>query len=589
MPFVSGEEIPPPGLQYTFEKDRQLIALLVGITIFDITDLSHVRYCFVDFHGMESERAVQLMTPLTARTYLEAYCDLGNARDLLSLLDEFNGWDTIPVATLQDTWPEGEWEEPESDEVVVPELEKRGIDITDTSKSLRDGAMASVLQALLNGSDDSSGLLSEAEVLTDFLPKLKGKLYEQAEALKPSHHLLDLLHRALEDDIDVDLSPFVCFSAEDLSHLVSRLRKHGKMNTLCISNRPDLSEEDLRVVLRGAAGLKSLFILEDPQIPVSALLNDCDLYHSDLLRQPFKPQSRRSYTRILSGSSDNAIPASRFYGDNDVSQLVWIGITHRQACDKRHRLETGTIDWKTLSQDKSRDGYDVFGLSDLDLKYKRYSLDIPLPTLKTVAGLLRLLKWTSSSNMYSTKQFSMGSAFSFAMASSISGSKESGIAPVGRGNGFGIGPLGSTLYVDSTYGRTSPSDADEHLEPGQWAVVLIHEACNARNQSDLDELNADLPFRAIKRLRYALVTPSTESNVSDRDFISADIPTFLRHTMGKSQGTGNDEDSQKLIEVWNDRIALIDDVDFYGDDDIHDFLPKVFPGQKAASSGSKPE
>lgn len=44
-----------------------------GITVIDITVPAHVRQGSVNLHGMESEREVQLMAPLTARTYLEAY------------------------------------------------------------------------------------------------------------------------------------------------------------------------------------------------------------------------------------------------------------------------------------------------------------------------------------------------------------------------------------------------------------------------------------------------------------------------------------------------------------------------------------
>ena len=44
-----------------------------------------------------------------------------------------------------------------------------------------------------------------------------------------------------------------------------------------------------------------------------------------------------------------------------------------------------------------------------------------------------------------------------------------------------------------------------------------------------------------------------------------------------------------MVEAWNSQIATIDTVDFYGDDDIHEILPKLFPGQKSFSSGSKPE
>lgn len=530
------------------------------------------------------------MTPLTARIYLEAYHDLSDpqsAKDLIALIEKFNRWDTIPVTALQDTWPKGKWEEPESypgdgDESTAPKIKEIGISSLGASKSLRDGAMAAVIRALLDGSDESTGLLSEAELLTDFLPKLKCKLYEQASAIKPSAHLLNLLCRALKDDKDVDLSPFTAFSAEDMSLVVSRLRKRGKLTTLCISNRPDITEVDLRIVLHDAAGLKALYILEDPQIPaqgVCMLLDECELYHSDLLRRPI---DSRHYKGV----------ESEVWAYNNVSQLVSIGISMQQALDKGHRLESGTVDWKSLRQEKHEH---MFDLDYSNLKYDRYPLDIPLPTFKIVTGLLRLLKWGSSAHLYKADLLSRGAAFSFAMPSL---NLDLGIGPMGLSSGFGIGPLGTTLYLDNTCERISPSDAHKHLEPGRWAIILVHEAFDAINQGDLNEERqrqfaaADSqPFRAIKRLRYALVTPSTTTGLktSGHDFIVADMPAFLEHTVGKSQGKEKHRIFRKLIKVWKSRIDSIDSVEFYGDDDIHDFLPKVFPGQEAASSGSKPE
>ena len=108
------------------------------------------------------------MNPLTARTYLEVYWDLSDPQSVNGhalLLNKFNGQDTIVVAKLQDTRPNGEWEEPESeqrgkDEVPVPELEKPDISTPDTSKTLRDKTMATMLQALLHGSDDNLDLVS---------------------------------------------------------------------------------------------------------------------------------------------------------------------------------------------------------------------------------------------------------------------------------------------------------------------------------------------------------------------------------------------------------------------------------------------
>lgn len=592
---------------------------------------------------MESERSVQLMTPLTARTYLEAYYELSNpqsAQNLLPLVEELDGWETIPVGTLRDTWPEGLWEEPESveggkDRLALSELENLEISIPDSSRTLRDGAMDTVLQTLLDGPDEDTDLVSEAELLADFLPNLKGKLYEQAKTLKPSPHVLDLLCRALKDETDIDLSPFKGLSPEDMSLVVSRLRKHGKINTLCISNRPDLTEHDLQVVLRGVSGLEVLYILEDPLIPMQALstlFGNCDIYHSDLLRRPIKPQYDRYYRDTSSENSDDVMFAGEVRGGSSISQLVWIGITENQALDKNYHLESGSMDWQSLRQEKE---LTTFGWSPSYLRYKRYPLDMPLSTFKTLAGLLRLLKWASSSRLYEPESFSRGAAFSFAMASSILAGSDLGIYPVGRGHGYGLGPLPKTIFLDSTHERIRPSDAHEHLEPGQWAIVLVHEAFNAENQKYLDKRqgkrsagadseseddnplklsrggeqsfggfmalllgpddpfkksnNLGLPFQAIKRLRYALVTPSIEPSSSDRDFIVADIPTYVEYMKGKFGNEWMHRDSQKLMEVWNSQIAAMDVVGFYGEEDIHDILPKVFPSQKAAPSGHKAE
>lgn len=544
---------------------------------------------------MRSHKPVQLMTPLSARVYLEAYSNPSkpevNQRQV-KCLDSFNRWDLISVATLQDTWPKGKWEEVEleqggSDEMAVPLPEKLESTTPDTSKSLRDRAMATVFQALLEGSDDNTGVLLEAEVLTDFLPKLKSRLYAQANSLKPSHHLLDVLCRALEDDNDVDLSPFKGFSAEDMSLVVSRLRKHGTMITLCISNRPDLTEEDLQVVLRGAAGLKALYILEDPQLPtqrVNMLLVDCDIFHSGLLRRPIMPAT---------GTSNGFIPASPICTGRGISQLVYIPIRAQQACDREYRRDGGLIDWQSLRECDGQKSFGRFrGKLDKDepyLEYQRHMLDIPLPTFKAVAGLLRLLKWSDFSGDYSycgTEKFSRWAALSFAMASSIPVSN----GPVGGRSKYGIGPLSTSLYLDSTCRRIPPSEDHEHLECGQWAIVLIHEAFDAGTQEELDKMqqvkNQDISFRAIKRLRYALVTPSIKSNPLDHDFMVADIPTYLEHMRNKVQDKANDRDIRRLIRIWNTNIGAIDDVDFYGEEDIHEVLAKIFPKQTAPPSTS---
>ena len=581
------------------------------------------------------------MTPLSARTYLEAYYDLSDPKNssiMVPLIKELNGWDVIPVETLRDTWPQGKWEEPrfdheDKDEMDVPELEKLEINSPSTSKTLRDGAMVTVLQALLDDPKEYAGLLSEAELLTDFLPRLKEMLYERSSALKLSPHILDLLSRALEEEIDVDLSPFTGFSAEDMSLVVSRLQKHGMMQTLCISNRPDLTAEDLHIVVHDVTGLKALYILEDPQISargISPLLTECDIYDTGLFRQSIEPVRSRDLPKFDSNDSDEAVPVVKVCEDNSISQLVWIGVSDQQALDESHRLESGLINWETLRQEKNRTN---FGWSGDGLRYKRYPLDMPLSTVRTTAGLLCLLQWGSSSHLYDVEQFAKGAALSFALASSIKGDKNPKVGPAGGGDGLGIGPLGAGLYRESDHEPSPAKAAHEYLDPGEWAVVLVHEAYNALSQKSLDKCqrkepvgaesdseddnplgqpkagegtlvgimalmvgrrdpfknkgkNQGLPFRAIKRLRYALVTPCTKPQPSGRDFIVADIPAYLEHTMGKNNDKGRDEVLKKLVEVYNSGIAAIDAADFYRDEDIHDILPKVFPKQKKGSSSS---
>ena len=305
-------------------------------------------------------------------------------------------------------------------------------------------------------------------------------------------------------------------------------------------------------------------------------------------------KTRDSIRSPIQGPQPTLYLPAKSAEEKGISHLIWIGITARQAYDNKYRLDNGLIDWQSL---RPEEDYNSFSWDESYLSYTRHTLDIPLPAFKTVAGLLRLLKWLFSAELtnYSPERFRIGAAFSFAMASSLPAGNDSEFDPEGGSNGCGIGPLSTSLYVNNPDDDVPPSDDHDDFEFGQWAILLIHEAFDAKNQETLEKWqharNPELSVRAIKRLRYALVTPSIKRNPTDRDFMVADIPTYVKHVRSKASNKdkGNDGELQSLIKVWNTGIAAIDSVDFYGDEDIYDILPRVFPNHKASQQGSNPE
>ncbi|KAL8989625.1 MAG: hypothetical protein Q9169_008320 [Polycauliona sp. 2 TL-2023] len=222
-----------------------------GITIFDITEPSNVCYAFVDFMGMESEREVELHTPLSAQTYLAAYYvldDTDGEAGLLPLVESFEGRSLIKKGALAETWPDEAWGEVDLE--ALPNVEE--LSITDKPKSLRDQAMDRFLGGLLNSSEQHIPILmAEADHLRDLIPNLRQRLYDQASSLEASATNITLLHKALDGLTLVDLRPFELWGAKDLSTLVARLRKgHGGMEMLNLSNMPDLTESDLEMISR---------------------------------------------------------------------------------------------------------------------------------------------------------------------------------------------------------------------------------------------------------------------------------------------------------------------------------------------------
>ncbi|KAL8887017.1 MAG: hypothetical protein Q9215_005353 [Flavoplaca cf. flavocitrina] len=360
-----------------------------GITVFDITEPANPRYCFVDFMGMESERGVDLNTPLSARTYLEAYYELNDATNdevgLLPLVESFQNRSLITEEALAETWPDGAWEHQsptDVDSTDPPEL--GGLDIAEKPKSLRNQAMDQFLDLLLDPSEqDVHTLMTETDHLNDFVPNLRRRLYIQGPTLEPSATNIGLLQKALEGVATVDLSPFKLWSAEHLSAVLSQLRTGvDGVKVLNMSNMPDLTEAELAAIMKLEDGkatphLNTIVILETPKISldfVAKHFGKYDVYHSELFR-------RALYLPHQSRYGAPPPPVLQFIAPDNTSQLVWVGISTAQSWDKKYRLEDGRFDWNTLKFSP----HAGWGFRrDPNLTYMTLMLDIPLPMAKTI-------------------------------------------------------------------------------------------------------------------------------------------------------------------------------------------------------------
>ncbi|KAI4225872.1 MAG: hypothetical protein L6R36_003580 [Xanthoria steineri] len=588
----------PPCQSPSHHSKRKLNLIDVrstGITVFDITKLDNVRYCFIDFMGMESKREVELNNPLSARTYLEAYYVLEETEDevgLLPLVESFEGKDLITVPALRETWPHGAWDRhspssvagPGSDLDLADPPDLGGLKITDVPgdssatmanaresnvsveeekpKSLRDQAMDRLLDVLLDPSEqDVPTLMAEADHLHDFIAKLRQRLYNQASVLEPSGANIVLLNKAFEGATIVDLSPFSALTSGHLATLVARLRKgHGAMEVLNLSNMPDLTESDLELILDVGNGSETLSItaillLETPKISLDFVahhLGNHDVYHSELFRRALykPPYSVSAFNR----DNRSLLPPLQFDAPESISQLVLIGISTRQSCDVQLRLEDGRFDW-------SRMKFFSEEVEDSTITYMNFPLDIPLRVSKQVQILQRLLQYMPRATSFNFENCIAGTAHCFATTSLL------------EDDGYSVGPLSQTLSEDRQQPRSpeEKSGKDQYLKPGRWAIVVIHEAFNARDQDHADRRVGETAFKPLKGVRYLLAQAIPKADSSGPHYLIMDVPGYIEH-MSKDV-----EQVRKMQTCWTQAgSAFPAGTGYYDESDAQAIVDRVY-------------
>ena len=489
-----------------------------------------------------------------------------------------------------------------SDEQIGPGKETIG----SAPGSLRDRSMDSLLHSILSQSSDNLALIDEAEILSDFTPSLRCKIYNQAAELKPSASLLSLLRRVLEKDEILDLSPFKNFTVRDLSVIFAGLRD-GVLRTLNLSNMMDLTNSDLGQILSGGpalsekstaasppevtlqldtGNLRRIILLETPKITLGFLAQNvghCDIDHTGLLLRP-----------LLRYRYDEQLPMLKFRSPNTVSQLVWVGIPRVQACKKELRLENGQMDWSGLKY--SNKGASPFG-GNTSLNFKTLLIDVPLPAGKTVRSLQRLMRYMTSPELNWSNEWSKAAARCFATTSIIDDESS-----------HSIGPLSMSLKgEDGAY--YDKKGKKSLLGPGEWAIILVQEAFDADSQDELDEAQLkivnrsdprrteglkeqpeekqDPTYKPLKRLRYMLAKALPEGASSTEQFLVTDVSGYTQHFTAENEGKAPEMTS--LNGWWENKSSkFIDRFGYYGDDDTQELLQKIY-SQDDSNQAASPQ
>ena len=525
---------------------------------------------------MESEREVPLKTPLSARTYLEAYYVLTDPKssELLPLVESFRGWDIISASVLEDAWPEEGWEEAETDvqeegeEEPDLKLEKLEIAPRASLSTLRGQTMDTIIQHLLDSPEENSSLVAEAEDLTDFLPRLKDKLYAAAPTIKWSPHHLDLLYQALKNEFEVDLSALGTLSTKDLALVVAKLYENSKMSVLNLSHRPDISQEDLRSIIGTGTRLQSLCLLEMPQIPLESLgqyMVNCEVHHSDLLRSAMRDYS---YSYFGHRNPQEMVPNVGFPVTGVVSKIVWTGLGSGHCLDRCNYLPNGRIAWEKFKF-THRNGQSLDWREALEKRL--YDLCVPVAPCKLVPSVLHLLQWAGPASFYQAADLARGMACSMALSS-----------PCTYSNGRGISFLNPRLWLEEWFEmRGSPNDfCLSSLKVTEWALFLVSKAYDAMSQSFMDRMldrtegdtavpkDEDDEFRPRKAASYALITRVANSGPSQ--YMVADMPTFLNKVLGDTP------EARDLMDEWSKGFPIIENAEIFGND-TYKILQKLSP------------
>ena len=164
--------------------------------------------------------------------------------------------------------------------------------------SLEAQALEKLVSILIN--EPSSGepsVLEEATLVASFVPRLRAVMYQRAGSLTPSPMVAQLLLKVLEGERILDLVPFAHLGATFLAGILTEVQGPLPTTTMNLSNS-EINEEELTEILSACPNLKTLYLLETPNLSVEPVLAAIkklhlrvhDLYHTHILYKSLETQ-----------------------------------------------------------------------------------------------------------------------------------------------------------------------------------------------------------------------------------------------------------------------------------------------------------
>jgi hypothetical protein len=429
------------------------------------------------------------------------------------------------------------------------------LDISRTIRSvpsLRESTLARLVDESLQSPDPDLSWIAEAELLSDFFPAVKARIYNEPTLLA-SPVAKVLLLKAIEHEQEVDLSPFQNLSMDDILSITSRLSKETK--SLSLSGNVTA---ELLALLAEKPSICKIYVLDAPNlqlqsaVQVMAQRGSPWIYHAEMFRAPLESTRPNCFglphevEKRTPGDAADLLPnaSERF----PVVQIFWLtrGI---EGNGEVTRLDDGGVPWATIPLNPDRDYFLSRGHASMAAFPLR---DGFLTISRMVTGLAKFIQCLAESRelrigMSQEVGVAVAAAKCFALAASD-------LAELDTAKQVEVGPLPEKLFammrdMNCCDVRRPPPNV-QPLRPGEWTIVIAHEPRKIRKSSE------DRPGE--EKLRYAFITAAsskskeTPTGIEDTEvgrvpgsLIIADMESFLERAV-----TIEGPPPQNLLNFW---------------------------------------